>query len=130
MPPLHEIPGIEKGWLELLDGAGIRDAVHLALQDPHELLTKLDRANSALGISSHLPQLATVESWIAGAHQLLRNLPPEAFMELEVEDVCNEKDKIAAALKSAPFAIPIPGKVLRERQLNVSQVPIGLPVTP
>ncbi len=126
MPALHEIPRIEKGWLDLLDGAGIRDAAHLAQQDPGELVDGLQRANQVLGISTHPPQRALVEEWIADARELLSTLPAEAGSQYKLPANYEANHEVASMLARSPFAIPLPGKALKGRRLGVADVPAGL----
>lgn len=126
MPALQKIPGIAKGWLELLDGAGIRDAAHLAQQDPNTLLSGLQRANQALGISTHLPDIATVEKWISEARAISPTPPPGAPGQQSPPKNYEANDEVAAMLERSPFAISLPGKVMMGRRLGVSDVPAGL----
>ena len=126
MPALHKIPGIAKGWLELLDGAGIRDAAHLAQQDPNKLISELERANLVLGISTYPPDIATVEGWVAATRELLSTLPAEAREQPNPAANYEANEEVAAMLERSPFAIPLPGKVMMEKRLGVSDIPAGL----
>jgi nucleotidyltransferase/DNA polymerase involved in DNA repair len=80
MPAINEIPNIGKGSLELLDAAGIRDAEHLAKQDPKKLTAELQRANEVLSISKRSPGIATVDKWISAAAELIGEQPGESTL--------------------------------------------------
>ena len=125
MPALNEISGIGISSLELLEAAGIRDAEHLARQNPEHLLEEIQKANDTLSISKRTPGIAAVEKWITGAIELVG--VPEEEPEIEATPVNYEgNEEVAAMLADAPFAIPLPGKVMMEKQLRVSDVPAGI----
>ncbi len=126
MPALSEIPGIGKGSITLLDTAGIRDAKHLASQDPDKLVAELVLANQAVGIVKRLPGKTTVEKWIASAAELIAAIPPEPLPEISPPVNYEANPEVAEMLGRAPFAIPLPGKIMMEKGLGVSDVPAGL----
>lgn len=132
MPNLNEIPGIGIGSLELLDAAGIRNAEHLTKQDPDKLVAELQRANQVLSISNQSPGIATVDKWINAALDLIGIEPdkpdkPDEPVPEPVPPVNHEANgEVAGMLERSPFAIPLPGKVMMEKRLGVSDVPAGL----
>ena len=142
MAALKEIPGIGKAALELLDAAGIRDSAHLARQEPEMLLAEVTRANEVLELVKRVPGRKTVEKWIAGAVELEGEGTPEEQPREESKPEKSELEKPSAPvappvnyehspqvvemLEQAPLAIPLPGKVMMEKKLGVSDVPAGL----
>ena len=128
MPALNEIPGIGKGSLELLDAAGIRDAAHLTEQDPDKLVSALQHANEVLEISNRSPGIATVAKWIQAAIDLVGVPPAEPEPAPESIPPVNHEasGEVTLMLERAPFAIPLPGKIMMENKLGVSDIPAGL----
>ncbi|MEP2776802.1 MAG: DUF4332 domain-containing protein [Luteolibacter sp.] len=149
MAALNDIPGIENASLELLDSAGIRNAGHLARQEPEKLLEELIRANEVLSIVKRTPGLATVEKWIAAAADLegIELAKPEPAVSQAKEEEQRQTDEreqeepaapvappvdyehspqVVEMLDQAPCAIPLPGKIMMEKKLRVGDVPAGL----
>lgn len=127
MLKLNEIPGIDSSDAELLDMAGIRDAKHLAEQEPEKLLEKLRRAGEILGLSDPIPAQATVETWIRNAETANSQMKSElkaASLDTAVNFEGNEQ--VAEMLALAPCAIPLPGKYLMEKKIRVADIPAGL----
>jgi hypothetical protein len=127
MLKLKEIPGIDSSDAELLDSAGIRDAKHLADQDPRKLLEKLQRANEILQLVTGLPTELKLESWIHSAEDALSKNKSE-FKTPSLENAVNYEgnEHVATMLANAPCAIPLPGKYLMEKNIRVSDIPAGL----
>jgi len=125
MAQLSEITGIGTSSLELLEAAGIRDAEHLARQEPDFLVAELKKANDTLSIAKRPPEKAAVEKWISSAVDLAG--PPEDGEPEQLAPVNYEaSEEVAEMLASAPFAIPLPGKMMMENQLGVGDIPAGL----
>lgn len=128
MAALNEIPGIGTAFLELLNAAGIQSAEGLARQKPEKLLKEIQEANDALSLSKKTPGLAAIEKWIAGAIELAGE--PEVVVEIAppVRKPVNYEGntEVAEMLNQAPWAIPLPGKIMMERQLRVSDIPAGI----
>ncbi|MGJ8634350.1 MAG: DUF4332 domain-containing protein [Luteolibacter sp.] len=130
MPALKEIQGIGKASLELLEAAGIRDAAHLAEQNPKSLLEELRKANETIGVVKRPAGETTILKWISNAKDLTTTEedteeiqdPAPAQVPVDYE----KNPEVAAMLNEAPPAIPLPGKVMMERKLRVSDVPAGL----
>ena len=130
MPELKDIPGIGKASLELLEAAGISDAEQLAEQDVDKLMSELEKANNTVGAVKRPPSKFNVLKWIAGAMELTEDqedfdtvegvIPPMPPVNYE------QNPEVAEMLDDSPAAIPLPGKVMMERKLRVSDVPAGL----
>ena len=127
MLKLNEIPGIDSSDAELLDSAGIRDAKHLAEQDPKKLLEKAKRANEILQLDGGVPTETILESWIRSAEDALGRMKSE-FKTPSLASAVNYEgnEQVAEMLASAPCAIPLPGKYLMEKKIRVSDIPAGL----
>ncbi|MDP4623773.1 MAG: DUF4332 domain-containing protein [Akkermansiaceae bacterium] len=137
MAALKDIPGIGKAALELLDASGIRDSAHLARQEPDKLFAELTRANEVLSLVKRVPGKSAVEKWIAGAAELegveIAEEQPQEKIEQEEPSAplappvnYEQSPQVAEMLEQAPLAIPLPGKVMMERKLRVSDVPAAL----
>ncbi len=122
MAELLSIPGIGKTTLELLEAAGFRDAESLAKAGVDELAAELERANSILKISKRAPVRSSVKKWIESARELsgVADEPErEALMPVNYEATA----QVVSMLAAAPFAIPLPARILIENQLAVSDIP-------
>lgn len=133
MPALNEISGIGAPSLELLEVVGILDAEHLAAQNPDFLVAELRRANEALSIAKKSPGKATVTNWISSAIDLVGAQPsaPVRAPDTPVDKVAGAVNYEASPearemLDQAPYAIPLPGRVMMAGQLRVTDVPAGL----
>jgi hypothetical protein len=122
MAELIDIPGIGKTTLELLEAAGFRDAESLANAGLDDLARELDRANSILKISKRTPGKAVVAKWIASARDLAGvTEQPEGPSLMPVNYELTPQ--VISMLAVAPFAIPLPARILMENQLGVSEIP-------
>jgi Domain of unknown function (DUF4332) len=125
MTQLSQIPGIGKSSLELLEAAGFSDVEALAKAGVEELAQELDRANTILQIAKRAPARANVQKWIDSA----RNLTGAVAVAVEEVKMPVDHEKtpeVAAMLEQAPFAIPLPARVLREQQLAVGDIPAAI----
>lgn len=125
MTHLSSIPGIGKSSLELLEAAGFSDAESLAKAGVDELASELDRANSILQISETTPARGNVEDWIASARDLTGaegTVASKVSMPVNYE----ESGDVVGMLASAPFAIPLPARLLVDQKLAVSDIPPGI----
>ncbi len=142
MTPLNTIPGIGKSALELLEVAGFQDVESFATADEEEVMMELNRANSILKIAKRPPSAANITKWITAAREMAHQYPgaetetesttdapavidSEAEAEAEVTQIINyeEMEDVIVMLEAAPFAIPLPAKLLKEQQLAVSDIP-------
>ena len=127
MVALNEIPGIGEASLQLLEAAGIGSAGELAEQDTDHLVAELKHANETLSPNKRAPGAASVSKWIAEARKLVGDEPVREAPQKIVPPVNYEANaEVADMLARAPCAIPLPGKIMMEKGLRVSDVPAGL----
>jgi hypothetical protein len=125
MAELLSIPGIGKASLELLEAAGFHDVESLSKVGADDLARELERANSILKISKRAPAKAAVEKWIAAARELagIANEPEgPSLTPVDYE----QTPQVVSMLAAAPFAIPLPSRLLVENQLGVADIPAGI----
>ena len=125
MTQLSNIPGIGKVALELLEVAGFHDLESLAMAEETEVTMELERANEILKITKRPPALANVTKWIAAAREMIGPCPgaeAKGVTHVNYEEVV----EVIAMLEVAPFAIPLPAKLLQEKQLAVSDIPSAI----
>jgi len=109
MPKTTEIPGLPDSAAELLDAAGYPEAEGLAEAGAERVYAELLRIHKAAGRSEPAAELQLVRFWVGLARQLVG------------ESVGDE----------APLAVPLSGRVLRDRGIPLAEVPAGLlPVSP
>jgi hypothetical protein len=125
MTHLSSLPNMGPSSLELLEAAGFSDVESLAKLEVDALSAELQRANSILKIAEHTPDRARVEHWISAARELTRATSEGTVYE--TEQINHEiSPEIIAKLEKAPFAIPLPVKVLIDKKLGVSDIPPAL----
>jgi hypothetical protein len=125
MADLLSIPGLGKTSLELLEAAGFHDVEALSKVGADDLARELERANSILGISKRAPGQAVVAKWIAAARERA-GLKEEAAGPSLVPVDYEKTPQVVSMLAAAPFAIPLPARLLVENQLGVSDIPAGI----
>jgi len=121
------IPGITESALELLEAAGFLDVDLLARSTPESLTRELERANSFLHLTTEVPSHEMVATWITRARELVGSEP-------KIEPTVSEstvKDNVdplwtAAMLDKAPFALPLPARIIADQQLTVSDIPSAI----
>lgn len=129
---LSSIYGIGKTSLDLLEATGFHDVESLARADIDVLLREIERANTVLKISKRNPTRASVEKWIEMARDIVgaEDVPEEedeVVEESAPKPVNYEQTQdVATMLSVAPFALPLPAKVLMGSELSVSEIPAGL----
>lgn len=127
MSQLASIPGIGESSLELLEAAGFLDVQSIAKTDADELSNELKRANSILRIAGETPSREVVAGWISTARHIAGIQDEEEQLVPEGASVDPEKSQqLAAMLEGAPFAIPLPARLLMARQLAVSDIPAAM----
>lgn len=133
MTKLEKIPGIGKVALELLDAAGFPDAESLANAGADDLARELDRANKILQISKRPFSRANIEKWIRSARELTGStgstippIPAETPLEAQVAINHELSPQVASMLAVAPFAIPLPARLLVAQQLAVGDIPAAI----
>lgn len=122
MTDLRSIPGIGRAAFELLEAAGFPDAESLAKAGVDELANELERANKILQIAKSPPVRDNVEKWISSAQDLV-GVSNRVKREVEMPVNYETTPKVASMLATAPFAIPLPAKILVERGLAVADIP-------
>ena len=128
MAELTSIPGIGKTSLELLEAAGFHDAEALANTALPALVLELERANKILKITKRTPGEPAIRKWIAAARDLV-GVPEEPAEPAEPALVPVNYElspQVVAMLASAPFAIPLPARVLQDNQLGVPDIPAAI----
>lgn len=128
---LSGIHGIGKTSLELLEAAGFHDVESLANAGVDEVVGELVRANSVLKISKRSPARAAVEKWICTARDIVgESEAPEVAETPEASESAavnyEGSPEVASMLSVAPFALPLPARLLMENQLAVSEIPVGI----
>lgn len=130
MSTLNQILEIDEASLRLLEAAGIGSAEQLAAQDTDHLVSELNRASDLLLLAKHAPGSAAVSKWIILAKELVGEQPADPEPKsppVSAPPVNHEANAdVAEMLSHSPFAIPLPGKIMMEKGLRVSDVPAGL----
>ncbi len=122
MTDLRSIPGIGRAALELLEAAGFSDAESLAKAGVDELANELERANRILQIAKRPPMRGNVKKWIASAQNMV-GVVEDHQREVEMPVNYETTPKVVSMLATAPFAIPLPAKILIEQRLAVADIP-------
>ena len=133
---LSSINGIDASALELLEAAGFAEVKALAGADAALLHRELANANALLHLARENVSRSQVENWIEQARALTNELlaPPVPPDFDTIEDVpptviavdYERSPEVQLMLASAPFALPLPAKVLMDHQVAVSQIPAGI----
>lgn len=116
------IAGIDESSLELLEAAGFLDVGTLARAGVDELTAELERANTILKIAQRAPSRETVGEWIHKAREVA-GMPEESAVPAMMPVDYEQTPQVAAMLAAAPFAIPMPSRILMANQLAVADVP-------
>ncbi|MGB6221416.1 DUF4332 domain-containing protein [Haloferula sp.] len=142
---LKSIKGIRDGDFELLEAAGWVDTRRLAMAQPGEVLTEIEKANEVLRLVKSVPELDVVAGWISEAQEMTGELPAEpevaeveedAFkeaidFEVEPEAVVTgpvnfeEDPDVREMLDQAPLAIPLPNRMLAAQGIAPSEITIA-----
>lgn len=125
MTNLKSIPAIGSSSLELLEAAGFRDVESLSKAGVDELHEALARANGMLKIVKRLPSRARLEQWISGARNL-SGVEQGAEVEMKMPVNYENSPEVARMLDDAPFAIPLPARLLMDEKLAVSDIPAAI----
>ncbi len=125
MTNLSSIPGIGKTSLELLEAAGFRDIESIAKAGVEELASELERANTILQIAKKPPSRTNVEKWVSSARDLT-GIAGDTSGKMAMPVNYELSPDVASLLASAPFAIPLPARLLKERELAVGDIPAAI----
>ena len=135
MAELIRIPGIGKTSLDLLEAAGFHNAESLARADVADVARDIERANAVLKITKRPPSTTSIKKWIVTARKLTGVPAEPAQPELPVQPApppvvepvnYEESPQVATMLANAPFAIPLPARILVENQLGVADIPAAI----
>ena len=111
--------------LELLKAAGFHHVESVANAGVEVMTGELKLANSILKISSNDPTAEDVAKWIGVALDLVGELEDaETVVEMPVN--FESTPEVTAMLSAAPFALPLPSRVLTANQLLVAEIPPGI----
>jgi hypothetical protein len=125
MAELLSIPGLGKTSLELLEAAGFNNAEALSKVGVADLARELERANSILKISKRTPGEAVIQKWIVSAREIVGvAAEPEGPSLIPVNYELTPQ--VISMLANAPFAIPLPARVLVDHQLGVPDIPAAI----
>ncbi len=141
MSKLIDIEGIGPEERDLLEAAGWAEPRAIATADLADLSAELEKANRILKIAAVTPDRATVAEWIRKAAASLGEevvIPPVDEEPVEVDEAAEEAlavvsgpvnfeaDRdIAAMLDKAPFALPIPARLLAGQGIPPAEVPVA-----
>lgn len=126
MTNLKKIPGIGNVTLELLKAAGFPDAESLAKAGVDELARELERANKILQISKRPLPRSNIEKWISTARDLTGAEQEVVSEEISIPLNHELSPQVISMLAAAPFAIPLPARLLVEQQLAVGDIPAAI----
>ena len=128
---LHHITGIDEASAELLEAAGVADVEGVAAADVETLHQELVKANALLWVLPEHVGEERVAEWIESAKALLsaelRDVDEEegernAGLEVDYEAMPQVQEWLA----NAPFALPLPARILVDHQVPVSRIPVGI----
>jgi hypothetical protein len=122
---LRSIPGIGKASFELLEAAGFADAEALSKAGVDELAKELERANSILQIAKRAPARGNLVKWITAARELT-GTADSSVTEVKMPVNYELSPQVMTMLANAPFAIPLPARILMENQLAVGDIPAAI----
>ncbi len=123
---ISRIDGIDEDSLALLEAAGFQNVASLARITPIALQQELSGANRLLRIVASVPELSILRQWIDRARELsgVGEMVPEGTTMDAVED----RGAVMKVLESAQVAIPLPARMLVEKNLEVDDVPSATPL--
>jgi len=104
MPKISDIPELPASAAELLNSAGFNEATALAEAGAERVHAELLRAHKSSGRAGSPVDLQSVRLWVAAAQQLLGE----------------------AGAGGVPLAVPLSGRVLRDRGIPIAEVPLGI----
>lgn len=124
MAAFHSIPGIDPSSIELLEAVGFLDEPSLAKADVDALLRELQAANALLKIADQTPGRDEVERWVRAVGGLRQVSGESGEGGSSLAAVNYELNpEVAEMLETAPFALPLPAKLLVDKKLGVNDIP-------
>ena len=123
MARLSSITQINSSSLELLEAAGFLDLDSLARVNAASLIQELEKANKVLRITDSFPTHHDINEWIAVARE-------RTGFTMEEPVLVNSENLLEgdAAPTEASFAIPIPVRLLVDKQVSIDDIPQGVPL--
>jgi hypothetical protein len=123
---ISHIDGIDEDSLALLEAAGFQNVASLARITPIALQQELSGANRLLRIVASVPEPSILRQWIDRARELsgVGEMVPEGTTMDAVED----RLAVMKVLEFAQVAIPLPARMLVEKNLGVDDVPSATPL--
>ncbi|HEY8961934.1 MAG TPA: DUF4332 domain-containing protein, partial [Luteolibacter sp.] len=130
MAAFQSIPGIEPSSVELLEAVGFLDEASLAKADVDALLNELQGANALLKLAPRTPGREEVQRWVraVGGRQVASGDETQGEGALTAVNY-EHNPEVAEMLRDAPFALPLPAKLLVEKKLGVCDVPPAILLT-
>jgi hypothetical protein len=128
MAAFQSIPGIEASSVELLEAVGFLDEPSLAKANVDALLRELEAANALLKIADQTPGREEVERWIVavgGGRQVAASTRAEGGESLAAVNY-ELNPEVAEMLEKAPFALPLPAKLLVDKKLAIHDIPSAI----
>jgi hypothetical protein len=123
---ISRIDGIDEDSLALLEAAGFQNVASLARITPIALQQELSGANRLLRIVASVPEPSILRQWIDRARELsgVGEMVPEGI----TSDAIEGRPAVLEVLESAPVAVPLPARMLVEKNLGVDDVPSAIPL--
>ncbi len=126
MVHLSNISHIDPSSLELLEAVGFVNAESLATAGVNELTQELAQANKVLRLAKSSPNSKEVEAWILAARDLTGIEVEAASANHQTAGKQADSSLAANDLEAAQFAIPLPARLLVDKQLAVEDIPQGV----
>jgi len=126
MAAFQSIPGIDPSSIELLEAVGFLDESSLAKADVDALLRELQAANAQLKLAPRTPGREEIERWVhaVGGSGAASTVDAGERSLVAVNYELNAD--VAEMLEAAPFALPLPAKLLVDKKLAVSDIPSAI----
>jgi len=115
---ISDLQGMSAEFQELLEATGVENLMTLAESDAQILLSEMEQANGMLGLTSGIPEVAVIQSWVEQSRARLNYYPKEEVHRLEPIEESQVKKR-----RPALHAIPIPPKHMVKQQISVDQIP-------
>jgi len=127
MAAFQSIPGIDPSSVELLEAVGFLDESSLAKADVDALLRELQAANALLKLADRTPERDEIERWVhaVGGRQAVAGKGAEEEGSLAAVNY-ELNPEVAEMLETAPFALPLPAKLLVDKKLGVGDIPSAI----
>jgi hypothetical protein len=126
MAAFQSIPGIDPSSVELLEAVGFLDESSLAKADVDALHRELQAANAQLKLAARTPGRDEIERWVhavgGSGDASLAGTGERSLVAVNYELNAD----VAEMLETAPFALPLPAKLLVDKKLAVNDIPSAI----